>query len=88
MLYKIIKITDLNVKDKTTEDYINRVGRITKVINAEDGVIIYTENSIYLLVEKDIAECYGKLEQELSKMVIKNLDFDEDGNPIIKDNTK
>jgi len=96
MLYKIIKITDLNGKDKTTEDYINRVGRIvyldkdfilegfsivmispeprktksiltshvTKVINAEDGIIIYTENSIYFLVEKDIAERYEKLEQE------------------------
>lgn len=112
MLYKIIKITDLDGKDKTTEDYINRVGRIiyldkdfilegfsivmispeprlhksiltshvTKVINAEDGIIIYTENSIYFLVEKEIADWYEEQEYQMNVEMASH--FDENGNPI------
>ena len=87
MLYRLMKVTDLNGKDKTDEKSAARVGRIIDLdvadvkvgrfcfmecvvpgwdksvitsnvqecIEAEDGMIIKTENSYYYLVEEDKA---------------------------------
>ena len=84
MLYRLMKVTDLNGKDKTDEKSAARVGRIVdfdikdvkvgkycfmecivpgwdksiitsnvqECIEAEDGMIIKTENSYYYLVEE------------------------------------
>ena len=86
MLYKIVKITDLDGKDKCDLESANRIGRVVdievdniiighslfmeciepnflksiitsyvkNVMQAEDGLVITTTNSIYLLVEKTI----------------------------------
>lgn len=88
MLYKLVKITDLDGKDKTDYDAVARIGRIIDldikdikidnrllmtctdpgwhksiitslvkgITQADDGLIITTEYSIYFLVEKDIAD--------------------------------
>lgn len=95
MLYKLVKITDLNGKDKEDADAKGRIGRVFNfnkgglkniakekrlymecyepgfyksvitslvkdVIIADDGFIVKTENSMYFLIEKEIAEQHEK----------------------------
>jgi hypothetical protein len=112
MLYKLVKITDLDGKDKTDAKAVNRLGRIfdidadkieinkrlhmecvepsvlkslltswiKNVTRADDGLIITTENSIYFLVEKEIADWYE--EQEYQRNVKMASHFDMNGDPI------
>lgn len=112
MLYKLVKITDLDGKDKTDEEVVNRIGRIlyldisdikldrrlfmectnpgyTKsiltsfvknVTQADDGLIITTEHSIYFLVEKEIADWYEEQEYQMNVEMASH--FDMNGDPI------
>ena len=112
MLYKLVKITDLDGKDKTDAKAVNRLGRIfdidadkielnkrlyiecvepslvksiitswvKHVTRADDGLIITTENSMYCLVEKEIADWYEEQEYQMNIEVASH--FDMNGDPI------
>lgn len=112
MLYKLVKITDLQGVDKNDAGAVNRLGRILdvdadkieldkklymecvkpsvlksiitswvkNVTRADDGLIITTENSIYFLVEKEIAEWYEEQEYQMNIEMASH--FDMNGDPI------
>ncbi len=112
MLYKLVKITDLDGKDKTDDEVVARIGRIIDldikdikidnrlymtctdpgwyksiitsfvkgVAQADDGLIITTEHSIYFLVEKEIADWYEEQEYQMNVEMASH--FDMNGDPI------
>ena len=112
MLYKLVKITDLQGVDKTDAEIVNRLGRILdidadkielnkklymecvepsvlksiitsfvkNVTQADDGLIITIEHSIYFLVEKEIADWYEEQEYQMNIEMASH--FDMNGDPI------
>ena len=112
MLYKLVMITDLDGKEKTETEAVNRLGRILdlniidihvgercfmtcvdpgymksiitsnvqNVVQADDGLIITTEHSIYLLVDVEIVYQYEEAEYWARVEMAEK--FDMNGDPI------
>lgn len=105
MLYKLVKITDLQGVDKTDAKVVNRLGRIFDIdadkielnkrlyIECVEPSLVKsiitswvkhvtraTENSMYFLVEKEIADWYEEQEYQMNIEVASH--FDMNGDPI------
>lgn len=51
---------------------------VIRVDNADDGLIITTENSMYFLVEKEIAERYDEMEYQAQVEMAQHFDMNGD----------